>query len=117
MVKTDITKKGSNHCKLALCVYCLLNALVVCGNFIVVNGKSIQTILNLSKGPWACIVEKYNSWIWLKQPQQKMRSKKLKKTMVCENWMIVNEKMIQTILNLSKGPLAYKIEKYIVWMW
>ena len=30
-----------------------------------------------------------------------------------ENWMVVNEKLIQTILNLLKGPQTCIIEKYI----
>ncbi len=30
----------------------------------------MKSILNLLKGPWVCIVEKYNVWIWSTQSPQ-----------------------------------------------
>ncbi len=30
----------------------------------------MKSILNLLKGPWVCIVEKYNVWIWSTQTPQ-----------------------------------------------
>ncbi len=42
---------------------------LVCENQMIVNEKLIQTIPNLLTSPWACIIEKYYVWIWLKQTQ------------------------------------------------
>ncbi len=47
----------------------LLHTLLVNEILMVVNEKLVKTIQNLLKGPWACIIEKYNIWIWSKQTE------------------------------------------------
>ncbi len=84
----------------------------------------IQTILNLLKGPWACIIEKYNVWMWLKQPQQNMRVKPLQINLLCFYIHFCVCKLCNSQLKINtnrcqlvEGSISMYHWKNNVWIW